>query len=245
MRMRSRSFWLPRRGNTFAEYEDAFAVDEESGRFAVADGATESCFAGAWARLLVNDFACGADCDAASWPGAFALLQEQWTADVHQRIIPWYAEPGVAQGAFATFLGTTLSPSSDVAWQWQTVAVGDTCILHTRGSTLLRTFPITRSQDFGSAPKLVGSRMLSEDVGKRRMLWTDGAGLPGDFLWTMTDALAHWCLLEHEIGGNPCVELEWLLTLPNANEQFTSWIERLRDVGRLRNDDVTLLVVQL
>ena len=58
----SRTFWLPRRGNSPDEYEDAFAVDDASGRYAVADGATEGCFTGLWARLLGRGLrlACGA-----------------------------------------------------------------------------------------------------------------------------------------------------------------------------------------
>jgi hypothetical protein len=243
--MRSRAFWLPRRGNTIAEYEDAFAVDEATGRFAVADGATESCFSGAWARLLVDGFVNGAECDAAHWPSSLPSLQEQWKVHVQQRVIPWYAEPSVAQGAFATFLGTVLIDSSEIACQWHTVAVGDTCVLHTRSSALLRAFPVSRSQEFGNAPTLVGSRMPSEVVRKRHTLWTEGNGQPGDCLWTMTDALAQWCLVEHEMGRNPWAELDWLLTLPDANERFASWIEGLRDAGRLRNDDVTLLVIHL
>ncbi len=39
---------LPKRGNTEDEYEDAWAVDPARGRFAVADGASETSFAGRW-----------------------------------------------------------------------------------------------------------------------------------------------------------------------------------------------------
>jgi len=61
----------------------------------------------------------------------------------------------------------------------------------------------------------------------------------------MTDALAKWCLAEREAGGNPWCELELLLALPERSDGFTFWIERLREAGRLRNDDVTLLAVEL
>ena len=56
MAVGSRTFWLPRRGNNPDEYEDAFALDDASGRYALADGASEGCFTGLWARLLVEDF---------------------------------------------------------------------------------------------------------------------------------------------------------------------------------------------
>ena len=52
----SQTFWVVRRGHRPEEYEDAFASDDAAGRYAVADGDTESCFAGLWARLLAEGF---------------------------------------------------------------------------------------------------------------------------------------------------------------------------------------------
>jgi len=43
---RWRALGLPKRGHSAEEYEDAFAGDPKVGRFAVADGASESSFAG-------------------------------------------------------------------------------------------------------------------------------------------------------------------------------------------------------
>ncbi|MEI8374269.1 MAG: hypothetical protein WCJ35_15710 [Planctomycetota bacterium] len=278
MPMNSYAFWLARRGNSSAEYEDASAGNDAAGRYAVADGATESCFAGLWARLLVEGFVNGAACEAEPWIASLPALQEQWDADVRGRNLPWYAEPSVKQGAFATFLGFMLTdsplpysgegPGVRASYHWQAIAVGDTCLFHTRGTALLRAFPLEYSNQFDNAPKLVGSRMFAQDIRNRQKLWADGQGQPGDRLWTMTDALAHWCLAEHEAGGNPWSEMESLLppspvpgrgaggegvNLPSPSgrgaggegNSFTQWIEGLRDSGRLRNDDVTLLAIRL
>ncbi len=245
MSMDSRAFWLARRGNSPAEYEDAFAANEAAGRYALADGATESCFARLWARLLVEDFVQNAQRDAGRWAESLLALQERWNSDVRGRTLPWHAEPGVEQGAFATFLGLVLTRSPEASYQWQTIAVGDTCLMHTRGAALLRAFPLDDSKQFGNVPKLVGSRMFPDDIHERQSLWTEGRGQPGDRLWMMTDALAQWCLAEHETGGNPWGKMESLLTLPETADQFTSWIGGLRDAGRLRNDDVTLLALHL
>ena len=68
-------FWLPSRDNEPGEYQDAFAADPGAGRFAVADGASESGFADLWARLLVDDFVAhpstargGLTCGRSGWP---------------------------------------------------------------------------------------------------------------------------------------------------------------------------------
>jgi hypothetical protein len=239
------TFWLPRRGNSPEEYEDASAVDGAAGRIAVADGATESCFAGLWAALLVEGFVESRDCRPDEWPALLPALQQRWEADVSARKLRWAAKRLVKKGDFATFLGLALSASCDGGCQWQAVAVGDTCLLHTRGQSLLRAFPLEHSQQFNNLPGLVGSRMSAAEVRQRQSLWLDGRGQPGDRLWIMTDALAQWCLAEHEAGRNPWSELESLLALPQSGGRFASWIEELRNARGLHNDDVTLLAVEL
>ena len=250
-------------------------MDVEAGRYGVADGASEGCFTGDWARLLVESFVRGGEIT--SWPASLPALQEQWDAEVRAQDLPWYAETGVNQGACSTFLGLVLEDSPlpqagerlgarGAPCRWQAVAVGDTCLLHTRGGTLLHAFPLDRSEQFHNFPKLVGSRMPVEAVLARQTLWLDGCGQPGDRLWMMTDALSQFCLGAIEAGGNPRDELESLLAgdlglLPPAcgreaagegklqpdalNDRFFAWIEGLRGAGRLRNDDVTLLAIEL
>jgi hypothetical protein len=274
----SRTFWLPRQGNTPGEYEDAFAVNEASGRYALADGATEGCFTGLWARLLVQDFVARSDCDTSPWVSSLAAVQKRWDSDVRSRNLDWDADPWVERGASAAFLGIALEnlsfPLGDrskvrASCQWQAVALGDTCLFHTRDSVLLRAFPLDRSDQFNNRPRLVASRMPPADICKRQRLWTDGCGQSGDRLWAMTDALAKWCLAEHEAGRNPWPELESLLGSPPTpkpllasidrgavpvspggpagpiEDPFAAWIAGLRNSGRLQNDDVTLLAIRL
>jgi hypothetical protein len=271
-------FWLPRRGNSPTEYEDACAADDATGRYAVADGASEGCFTDLWARLLVEDFVHRLNCLAAEWPASLTKPQGQWDADVHRETLPWHAERGVQEGAHAAFLGISLAGALSPlgkeqgaidsplppgerqrkidsplppgegqgvrAFHWQAVAVGDSCLFHTRDSALLRAFPLERSEQFDNIPKLVGARMSLEQIQRKRRVWADGDGRAGDRLWAMTDALAQWCLAEVEAAANPWAELESLLA-ESESGRFASWIESLRQSGRLRNDDVTLLAIPL
>jgi len=245
MGIRSQTFWLARRGHSPEEYEDAFAGDAAAGRFAVADGATESCFAGLWARLLVEEFVRNAAWDPDRWPTGVSELQERWKAEVYSRELPWYAEVGARRGAFATFLGVALSVDDEESFHWRAVAVGDSCLFHTRGAELLKAFPIGRSEEFDNLPDLLGSRTPLEEIREDRTLWSDGIGQPGDRLWLMTDALAHWCLATFEAGGNPWEEMESLHPSSEFEVNFERWIEDRREKRGLRNDDVTLLVVNL
>src|SRR5439155_27347427 len=112
--LRWRVLLQPKQGHAADEYEDAWAVDEASGRFAVADGASESAFAALWARLLAEVFvAACTDVGRISNP---SYATAKWlnnsrrvgAAEVMGLKLPWYVEMKRAEGAFATLLGLTL-----------------------------------------------------------------------------------------------------------------------------------------
>ena len=56
----------------------------------------------------------------------------------------------------------------------------------------------------------------------------------------MTDALAEWFLMEHEAGRSPWREL-FALTA----DGFPEWVTGRRADRRLKNDDVTLMVIEV
>jgi hypothetical protein len=230
---------LPKRGHTVAEYEDAAALNEERGRFAIADGATESSFAALWARLLVAEFAAATHPDLAPWGDWLPTLQQRWAEQVGNHTLPWYAEAKLQQGAFATFLGLVVHDD-----RWQAVAVGDSCLFQTRGDELRYSFPLFSAADFDASPWLVGSRGGDAATMERRTRRAEGDWQVGDCLWLMTDALAKWFLEQVETRGRPWLELDAVLLSPSPKDAFADWVEGLRDSGRLRNDDVTLLVLQ-
>jgi hypothetical protein len=152
--------------------------------------------------------------------------------------LPWYAEIKWQQGAFATFVGVVMQPP-----RWQALAVGDSCLFHTRDGQLRSAFPVASSHDFANSPWLVGSRGFTPDMMAVRELRSEGEFGDGDRLWLMTDALAHWFLQSAEAGDKPWECLEPFLALPDAAVHFHSWIAEMRDTRRVRNDDVTLLAI--
>jgi hypothetical protein len=232
---------LPRHGNAADEYEDAFAAAPAAGRFAVADGASESSFAAPWARLLVESFAAAPPRrgDEAGW---LAPLSRDWADEVGRAPLPWYAEVKRDQGAFATFLGLVFGPPRrDRAGRWRAVAVGDSCLFRVRQDRLLRPFPVSRSADFGNRPDLIGSRSPAA----ARWRGARGRWRPGDRFLLMTDALARWFLAGTEAGARPWEALARLPTGPGAEAAFAGWVGDLRRDGALRNDDVTLICIDV
>jgi hypothetical protein len=247
----ARQFRLPRQGHALSECQDAVAGDPLRGRFAVADGASESSFAGWWAQMLVEDFV-RSPLEEPAWETWLPPLQQRWARAVGpngpEETLPWYLEPGLQVGAFATFLGLVLQPTSQpgpAPWRWYALAVGDSCLFQVRNDAVIRAFPVTHSAEFGNTPWLVGSRSSPDEVPRKQGQVLQGDGQGQDRLWLMTDALAQWFLHRFEAGHKPWEDLDYLLQTQQPDRAFADWISDLRQDRQLRNDDVTLLGVCL
>jgi hypothetical protein len=245
---RWRAFRLSKRGNTPEDYEDAFAADPASGRFAVADGASEASFAAVWARLLAEGFvqAPGKPWKELDWLGP---VRQRWAAEVDRLPLPWYAEAKREQGGFATLLGLALrapqpepNPEPGI---WRALALGDSCLFQLRGIHLRKAWPLTRSADFGNQPRLCGSRPRANEPLDPEREQAFGKWRPGDRFLLMTDALAQWFLQATEQGNRPVLDVAHLLAQPDPQAAFAGWVEERRERQGLRNDDVTLLIIDL
>lgn len=227
-----------KRGNAPNEYEDAFAGDAAKARFAVADGASESSFVATWAKLLTAGFiaANGQPWRDFDWLGP---ARQQWAEEVDPRPLPWYAEEKREQGAYATLLGIVFAGGS-----WRALAIGDSCLFRLRGGKLGKSFPLLLSSDFGNQPALLGSRGRRADtppeIRRARGKWQ-----PGDRFLLMTDALAEWMLRRHEQKQRPAEDIDQLLAESAPQDAFAAWVEERRERHGLRNDDVTLVVIDL
>jgi len=241
----AKKFWLPKQGSSKAEYEDAcsFAVDE--GRFAVADGATEASFSGIWARQLVRAFRK----KALSVPITFEALrplQKEWQKKVRRHPLPWYAEEKVNDGAFAAFVGLELlqkQSGKGTRRVWHATAAGDSCLVQVHGNDIVKAFPIVNSASFNNCPMLVCSVPAFNRNGNDLVTSVSGSWGCDDVFFLMTDALACWFFKEHERGSRPWNILRDLDT--NAQTSFEKLILDLRAGGGMKNDDVTLLQIDI
>lgn len=250
------SFWLPRDGSPVGHYEDAFCP-RRTGlwmaprlRLAVADGASESMLSGLWADLLVTTWCRSRRravdeimADAMSgWDATLATYLQGREAD--QRPIEWFEQPGLDRGAHATLLGVEIFQGrAGGEGRWSAVSMGDSCLFHVRGDTLVTAFPVQDAADFDNAPKLVPTR--SEQLGRvvASLEHAQGTWLAGDVLLLTTDALAAWFLTATGAGAAPWRALGEIDR--DDHDAFASWAAGQRGCGRLRDDDVTLVRVEL
>lgn len=251
------SFWLPRGGSRAEHYEDAF-FPRRSGartgprlRLAVADGASESMLSGLWADLLVRTW-----CRARSRPvdevvaAAMSGWETTMVAYLDERAaalrpIEWFEQPGLDRGAHATLLGLELwrEPWSAGGGGWSAVSLGDSCLFQVRGDTAVRSFPVDDAASFDNAPKLVPSR--SGQLGRvmAGIERAEGAWADGDVFFLTTDALAAWFLGSAAGGGAPWRALGAIDR--DDHEGFAAWATHERAGGRLRNDDLTMLRLEV
>ena len=249
MNLISQGFWLPKAGSSEEDYEDAIAIGSMA--VAIADGATESSFARAWARALTEGFACeplSEKPDLTELMERVGPLQEQWHAGIAWDRLPWFAEDKARNGAFAALLTLRFetpiadaeSAESPEERRWHALAIGDTCLFQIRDDALHLAFPLSESAAFDSTPLL-----LSSNPARNLQVWDqaqvlNGVFKPGDILLMMTDALAKWFLSEVEAGGKPW---QTLSALPDQNA-FADLTLTLRAEHRIKNDDTSLICIQ-
>ncbi len=246
MWVRTEEFHVQKHGNAEHEYEDAFyppealAVQLSGFRCAVADGASESAFADLWARLLVRGF------------GRRRMhldhLRRLWQRAIKGRPKPWYVQNKIARGAHAAFVGLSIHEAAprkgrkgEVRRSWRAVAVGDSCLFHVRNDELLAAGPMKTSAAFNNSPFLLASKQ--NQVLRRSADFVTvlaGTWRPGDAFYLATDALSQFLLAEQEAERPP-----WAVLRALGSRTFTSLVAKLRAGNAIKNDDTTLLRVEV
>jgi hypothetical protein len=243
-------FAAPKAGASEAEYEDAVWPDLEyqhSGqkrfRCAVADGATEASYSQFWARLLVKAFAK----DRLVGPKREELnaLRLRWRRWVQRRLrgpLPWYAEQKAESGAFAALVTLDLQEDTPGQGRWASYALGDSCLVQLRGDELLEAFPLSKAAAFNDRPRLIGSTP-ADPIDVNEFHRAQGEWLHEDTFYLMSDAISCWFFNEIEVGERPWERLRNLGT-PEM-PPFRQWLDALRLEKALKNDDVTVLRINI
>ncbi len=238
-------------GNEPEEWEDGVVTGQRPprARFAVLDGATEAYDVRRWVDQLGGAFI-GLDRSASSrapkldpkgmnaW---FIAMQDQWAASASSAGDAIEQEKFRRHGAFATMLGCEITGLDGPAPSWKAVALGDTVLFHVRGDRLLTVFPNFGPGDFTTTPEVVHSKRASLERMNSRLAFGRGELQAGDLMFAATDALAQWIITaaaSRQSGLWPRLATLW-------PAEFPELIAAERQLGRMVNDDVTLLRVHI
>ncbi|MGH7138527.1 MAG: hypothetical protein ACREHD_22490, partial [Pirellulales bacterium] len=248
MRFEARTFWLPKDADETAQYQDAFSLDAETGRAAIADGVSSAIFSGPWARLLTLGVVAEPPPleDTAAFQAWLADKRTAWANGIDTNRLTWYQRPKMVDGAMTTLLWLELLPTETNAeglatrYQLRTFAIGDTCLFHVRERELLYWFPLESSAGFGLNPAVVGSvdRQLDHQLEFKAR---EQECLPGDLLVLATDAVALWAVERQESGD----AVDWPRYWEYSDDEWRGEIFSLRDAKQMRFDDSTLILVRV
>ncbi|MEM8557315.1 MAG: protein phosphatase 2C domain-containing protein [Bacteroidota bacterium] len=187
---------VPKRGHTIAECEDAIASRSRGDQLhvAVADGATESAYAQAWAQHLTQALVSNAtgerkaEGEASEFERRVRAARARFRQELDARAseAPWYVAQKTEQGAHAAMLVLQVARGGT----YSADAVGDVVLFHLRDDRLLASWPLTEADAFTTRPDLVSS-LEGVPVPMRTH---EGTWEPGDVFLIATDALAAWLL---------------------------------------------------
>jgi hypothetical protein len=255
-------------GNAESECEDAYSVHPVTDPdqmincgpilTAVADGASESLLSGHWARLLTASLvhSIAHDVRATSNTRFFAqavkLAANEWedwllwylnNRKDEGNPIRWYEEPGLERGAHAAALAAHFTESEDDFGAWHACALGDVCLFQVRNDSLLHSFPLTQSSDFGNSPSLIGTKNLDLALIKRRSSTISGFYEAGDQFFIGSDAFSNWFLSQTELGMRPWHNVRDITC--GAASEFGPWVRAEQESGRMHNDDTTIVHIDM
>lgn len=264
MRSWINAFRAPKAGASLAECEDAYGIGPSPAgegafdgrwlRVAVSDGASEAMLAARWASELVQhavsaswcqDFVDAVDAAIGGWEASVAEYIAEREANQHP--LQWYEEPGIEQGAYATIVALWLDDPLDGhqhEGRFDAWALGDSCLFQVRDDSAVAAFPIHDASAFDTSPALVHSKTPDLTLVHKHIHHIAGTWQSGDTFYLATDALSQWFLSQIERGGRPWQTLCDLGTdaMPIG---FDAWVDEQRRQGELRNDDTTLLRIDV
>jgi serine/threonine protein phosphatase PrpC len=241
-----KSISLPKFGNSTDENEDNILEPSKSEieketlvKFAISDGATESSFSKEWSNLLVSAYK-DKSFEQIHLPETIEIISETWHSMTNAIDLPWYAQQKAEKGAFATFLGLTINREEG---SFEVVAAGDCTLFQIRNSKIIFSFPVSSAEDFNNTPNLIASNDNYQTNFEKNVYYKSGTIQTNDIIILATDAMAAWILKQK----NRSEKVRKLLIeqFEKQNEQnFEEWLNKQRNKNKIKNDDVTLLIIK-
>ena len=243
LKLTVKGFITHKQAETMDDCQDAMAVDENVGRYAIADGATRSFMSKPWAALLVKHFCkiTRLSLTEDNWKEWLRPVQQEWYQQVEKEVKMlkryWLTNSfNTQESATSTFIGLEIDK---VTSEWKAIIIGDSCLFHL-GDSGFKSYLIKDSAGFTNRPNAFTS--FEKDNHHDPILVT-GDVKPGNTFILATDALAKWILAHKEVGKleTVCDALKDIET----DIEFHKFVETERNSESMRlvDDDVTLMII--
>lgn len=249
------SYSIPKAGNKDEENEDAVfpAVGiglnghQDLSTFIVADGATQTSFSALWANYLVQSCS-QSNLSEFNFYRALSRAQKDWDKSVQDKNLPWHAIEKVKQGAYAAMTWVEiqhfpLHPA--YSFTWRALSIGDCCLFIARNKSIFLSLPLQHHTEFNNTPVLIPSRSEKIDSIKGKVQTARGSLVMGDKLILASDAISSWIMRNSQSDQLEFVKMVKEIKNAKNISGFTNWINGLRKRGDLKNDDTSLILIEL
>lgn len=235
------AFIAPHGGERFSNCQDRFMINGDTHSFAVADGVTHSLCPAQWAEIVCKYFVLNPNIFINEHSGKW---NDQDKAIIEYQNVIHEMEKNLSENerfifemqkekhdyAACTFVGLHID-----ADKWVATTIGDSCLVVVQKNNIIDVIPQIKAGDFGNYPDYFASNSNNNgivNIVKHNIETVDS------FL-IMTDALAEWLL-----SPNRGLRLEKLMSI-KSHEDFIQLIESERDNHSLKDDDSTLLRIDI
>ena len=241
-----KSFLGHKSGVSYWDGADRSAMNLTLGRFAVADGVSQSYLPNLWANILCNSFVKSEMAPNDDWIGQYAVSQLASDCQMWEEQSEEVFENATEEEAFLLSLsqeeyryaGTTLVGIALKDHSLFYNVLGDSCLFVYDSDTnnLVSYSTVNEQYGFTNRPDFFYSK--GKIVGR----WKHGKlPLKPGYLLLMTDALSDWLTKEF---NKDCSLIEKLWAL-KTHEDFMRIVEEARSKNSMKDDDVALLIMKV
>jgi serine/threonine protein phosphatase PrpC len=240
---------LPKENEKHADCQDFYRLDQK-GRFAIADGASQSFYSNIWAKKLVDHFCEDPHIDGTNWERWLQPIQKSWFLDVKKKVSQarednkptWVTNQNrlkFGECATSTFIGLEFIDS-----QVRISVVGDSYLFILKEKHLIATCPAPiRADEFGDRPEYLASDKKNNHFLPVLISYKLNDTDPQMHFILATDALSEYIFRCHAREEDI---FSILLSISNI-KQFHKFISKARHSQKvkLKNDDVALVVLRV
>lgn len=253
-----KEYLTSKKGEPLKNCQDAYEINDEFFRYAVADGATREYFSAKLAQELVNRFCFDGDevnkdiFKNEKYEAWLNPIQKKWLAYVED-IVENKKVNFVVKNRFnkqhsgaSTFVGLELDRER---LMFKAMIIGDSCLFHIRDKEIVECYLIDDYQEFDNSPDFFFSRdaILNDENSIEKREFTKPNIVAknfenGDYFLLATDAISKWLLTQKHKGKWKEI---WKGLLQEDKDWYDKLIENYREDkdNKLDDDDVTILIL--
>lgn len=242
MKIRYKAFILPHLGEPYRLCADRFSISEKEMAFAISDGVGNSLFPEVWAKALCDDYVqAPEDFICNNSLGRENELICHWGKVRDKRVASFTPdelfiyEMGLDKADFAaaTFVGLQIS-----ADKWSCWALGDSYLgVLDQDYNIVKQIASMAGKPFDNYPEYFASKI---GFNNGEPISDSGPIKDVRFFILMSDAISDWFFSEDRSKE----QRKALLDI-ETHEEYSSFIGDLRAKGELKDDDTTIVVLNL